>query len=328
MTNILQRWCSRAALLLVTTAALLTAFAPTAAQAQQSKTLRIGYQKSSTLITILKTQGTLEQALKDQGVKVSWHEFTSGQPLLEALNVGAVDLSADVADTVPLFAQAAGAALTYYARETPAPAAQAIIVPADSPIQTLADLKGKKVGFARAAGAHYLVIAALERAGLTLADIQQAYLTPADGRAAFDNGAIDAWAIWDPFYSATQQHKKIRVLADGSDGLADYARYYLTSTPYVQANPQTVEQVFRALREAGQWAKREPGKAAALLAPVWGLDDAVVIAANGHRTYDVRPVEAANLADQQNIADVFFTNKLLPKKIDAASASIWTAPSL
>ena len=94
--------------------------------AQAETQLRIGYQKSSTLISLLKSQGTLEKALADQDIRVSWHEFASGQPLLEALNVGNIDLSADVADTVPVFAQAAGAQLAYFARETPSPAAQAM----------------------------------------------------------------------------------------------------------------------------------------------------------------------------------------------------------
>jgi len=304
--------------------AVLAGGLPARSLAQAARTLRIGYQKSSTLITVLKLQGTLEQRLAEQGVTVSWHEFTNGQPLLEALNVGAIDLSADVADTVPLFAQAAGAALTYYARETPAPSAQAIIVRADSPIRDIAGLKGKKVGFARAAGAHYLVIAALEQHGLSVGDIQQAYLTPADGRAAFDNGSIDAWAIWDPFYAAVEQHEQVRLLADGRDGLADYARYYLASTPYVQANPRIVAQVFNALRDAGIWAKQHPDDAAALLSPAWGLDPRIVAAANNRRTYDVRAVSAGNLDRQQQIADVFLANRLLPRRIDLHQAQVWT----
>lgn len=85
------------------------------------ETLRIGYQKSSTLITVLKSQGTLERELSKQGIDVSWHEFPSGWPLLEALNIGNVDLGANDADTVPVFAQAAGARLTYFTQEAPSP---------------------------------------------------------------------------------------------------------------------------------------------------------------------------------------------------------------
>ena len=92
--------------------------------AQAEEVLRIGFQKSSTLLTLIRSQGTFERELARQGIRVSWHEFPSGLPLLESLNVGNVDLSADVADTVPVFAQAAGARLTYFARETPSPAAR------------------------------------------------------------------------------------------------------------------------------------------------------------------------------------------------------------
>ena len=162
-----------------------------AVSAEAQETVRIGYQKSSTLITLLKTQGTLEKALKADNIDVSWHEFPSGLPLLEALNVGNVDISADVAVTVPIFAQAAQAKLTYFAQEAPSPSAQAIVVRKDSPIQQLADLKGKKIAVTKAAGTHYLLIAALAKAGLEFSDITPAYLTPADGRAAFENNKVD-----------------------------------------------------------------------------------------------------------------------------------------
>lgn len=112
---------------------------------------------------------------------------------------------------------------------------------ADSPIKTVADLKGKKVGFAKAAGAHYLLIAALDKAGLAFKDIEPAYLTPADGRAAFERGAIDAWVVWDPFLAAVQRQSAVRVIADGrgqgQGDIASYQRYYLASTPFAQARP-------------------------------------------------------------------------------------------
>ena len=204
-------------------ALLASALLPNLASAEQ--TLRIGYQKSSTLITLLKARGSLEQRLSTQGIRVSWHEFPSGLPLLEALNLGNVDLSADVADTVPVFTQAAGARLTYFAREAPSPTAQAILVPADSPLRTLADLKGKRVAVTKAAGSHYLLIQALAKAGLTFKDITPAYLIPADGRAAFENHKVDAWVTWDPYVASAQRQQNARVLADGSQ-LASYQRYY------------------------------------------------------------------------------------------------------
>jgi len=291
--------------------------------AQARETVRIGYQKSSTLITLLKAQGTLEQALGKDGIDVTWHEFPSGLPLLEALNIGNVDVSADVADTVPIFAQAAQAKLTYFAEESPSPSAQAIVVPKDSPIQQLADLKGKKVAVTKAAGTHYLLIAALSKAGLKFSDIEPAYLSPADGRAAFENNKVDAWVTWEPFLTSVQRQLPTRTLADGA-GLASYKRYYLTSTPYAKAHPEVLERVYQQLQQAGSWIKANPQEAAKVLGPLWGnLDAATVEAANAHRSYQVEPVNANQLGEQQKIADAFFAAGLLPKAVDAKDVEIW-----
>jgi sulfonate transport system substrate-binding protein len=291
--------------------------------AQARETVRIGYQKSSTLITLLKTEGTLEKALGKDNIDISWHEFPSGLPLLEALNIGNVDISADVADTVPIFAQAAQAKLTYFAEESPSPSAQAIVVPKESPITQLADLKGKKVAVTKAAGSHYLLIAALNKAGLTFADIQPAYLTPADGRAAFENGKVDAWVTWEPFLTGVQRQLPSRVIADGV-GLASYKRYYLTSTAYANAHPEVLKRVYQQLQEAGSWIKKNPRDAAEVLGPLWGnLDVETVEAANAHRSYQVEPVKADQLGEQQKIADAFFAAGLLPKAVDAKDVGIW-----
>ena len=303
--------------------AAAASFAAGAAWAQPTPaTVRIGYQKSSTLTVVLKSQGTLERRLAPLNTRVSWHEFTSGLPLLEALNLDNLDFSADVADTVPVFAQAAGAQLTFVAQEAPSPAAQAIVVRADSPLRRVAELKGKKIGFAKAAGAHYLLIAALEQAGLSFKDIEPAYLTPADGRAAFERGAIDAWAIWDPFLSAAQRQSNARVLADGT-GIASYQRYYLASTKFAQARPDVLQVVYAELAKAGQWVKANPDAAAALLAPVWGVDVPTVLQANGRRSYAVRAAVPAGLAEQQKIADAFLAEKLLPRRVNALDVPVF-----
>ncbi|MFJ3371676.1 aliphatic sulfonate ABC transporter substrate-binding protein [Pseudomonas sp. NPDC086251] len=290
---------------------------------QANETLRIGYQKSSTLITVLKTQGTLDKALAQQHIDVSWHEFPSGLPLLEALNVGNVDISADVADTVPIFAQAAQAKLTYFAQEAPSPSAQAIVVRQDSPLHQLSDLKGKKVAVTKAAGAHYLLIAALQKAGLEFSDIQPAYLSPADGRAAFENNKVDAWVTWEPFLTSAQRQLPTRTLADGA-GLASYKRYYLTSTSYAKAHPEVLKVVYDQLHKTGEWVKHNPREAAQVLSPLWGnLDVATVESANTHRSYQVQPVKGDQLGEQQKIADAFFAAGLLPKAVDAKDVDIW-----
>lgn len=284
--------------------------------------LRIGYQKSSTLITLLKTRGTLEQALAPLGLRVSWHEFASGLPLTEALNVGAVDFSADVADTVPVFAQAAHARFVYVAQEAPSPKAQAIVVKQDSALRTLADLKGKRIAVTKAAGSHYLLLAALARVKLAPADAAIHYLTPADGRAAFERGSVDAWITWDPYVASVDRNPDVRILADGN-GLASYQRYYLAASSFAAARPDVLQILFDQLSQAGTWLRDHQQEAANTLAPIWGLDAETIVRANARRSYLVRAVVAQNFGEQQKIADTFLAAGLLPARVDTGQALHW-----
>ncbi|MCJ2121928.1 aliphatic sulfonate ABC transporter substrate-binding protein [Methylobacterium sp. J-077] len=294
--------------------------------ARSAATLRIGYQRSSTLIALLRQNGNLERALAPLGTGLSWHEFTSGLPIMEALNAGQIDVSADVADTVPIFAQAAGARISYIALEAPSPDAQAILVPGTSSAKTVADLRGRRVAVTKGAGSHYLLLAALAEAGLTFKDIVPAYLTPADGRAALTSGGVEAWVAWDPFLSAAQQQSGARVLRDGA-GLSLYKRYYLAADPYVAANGPVLAALFGQLAETGAWVKAQPADAAALLAPFWKIEPEVILRANARRSYRVEPVTRAALSEQQTIADAFRAEGLLPRPVDASALGIWEPPA-
>jgi sulfonate transport system substrate-binding protein len=299
--------------------------ATASAQATDAK-LRIGFQKSSSLLILLKGNGTLEKALQPLGVTVEWHEFTSGLPMVEALNVGALDLSADVADTVPLFAQAAGTQFTFFLQEKPSSTAEALVVPKDSPIKALADLKGHKIAVARASGAHYLTVAALNKTGLAFGkDVEVVYLQPADARAAFESGAVDAWAIWDPFLGAVQLQSGARILADGKALDVSYTRFYPISTVYAKANPEVARILADELAKIGKWVKDNPEEAAKIHAPLVGLDIEVVKLANSRRSYDVAQVDTAAIAEEQRIADLFVGQKLLGKEIKVADVPIWSS---
>lgn len=306
---------------LVTVTVIALGLSSIAAAQSAPEPIRIGYQKSSTLTALLKATGSLEKALAPLGVQVTWHEFTSGLPLLEAINLGNVDFGADVADTVPIFAQAAGAKLAYVAEEAASPTAQAILVRSDSPIKTIADLKGKKIAVTKGAGSHYLLIAALAKAGLSFKDISPAYLTPGDGRTAFVSGNVDAWVAWDPFLTSTQRQSGARVLTDGSNGLANYKRYYLASASYRRSDVLNV--IYTKLDEAGKWLKANPKEAAAILANLWSIDSATVEEANSHRSYKVGIVTPDGLSEQQRIADTFQSEGVLPTKVDTSAAKIW-----
>lgn len=289
-----------------------------------AREVRISMQRSSVLFTVLKVKGTLAERLAPLGFTPTWHLFTS---VIEPMNAGSVDIHADVADAVPIFTQAARAPLTFYARERGAPSAEAIIVPAESPIRTVADLKGRTVGVSRGSGSHFVLAAALKRAGLSFEDIKPAYLQAPEGAAAFEQGSLDAWSIWDPFLAFAEAKRPVRVVADAT-GLTSYHRYYLVNDSFVAAQPEVVATVYRALVEAGAWMRANPQEAVALLAPIWGdLPASVVAAANSRRTYAVEPVERAQLGEQQAIADVFHEAKLIPRALDATAVPIWQPPA-
>jgi sulfonate transport system substrate-binding protein len=299
-------------------AVLALATALPAAWAQGSEPLRIGYQKSASLLTLQRAQGTLEKKLAALGVGVKWVEFPAGPQLLEGLNVGSVDVGY-VGEAPPIFAQAAGANFVYIGNDPPAPEAEAIVVPRDSAIRTVAGLKGRKVALNKGSNVHYLLVRALEKAGLAYADIQPVFLPPADARAAFEKGAVDAWVIWDPFLAAVQKQTGARLLADGRGLVNNYA-YYLAERGYAQKQPQVVKALFDDNVEQGRWLKANLRQAAELIAPLQGLEVDVVEQALRHYQFGVAPLTPAVAAEQQKIADAFAELKLIPKPIRIVDA--------
>lgn len=307
---------ARRALLSSLAGACLTLAAP--AGAQSAATLRIGYQKSASLLALQKSQGTLEKRLAPQRVAVQWVEFPAGPQLLEGLNVGSVDVGF-VGEAPPIFAQAAGANFVYIGNDPAAPEAEAIVVPKDSPLTSVAQLKGRKVALNKGSNVHYLLVRALEKAGLTYADIQPVFLPPADARAAFERGAVDAWAIWDPFLAAVEKQTGARILADGRGVVNNYA-YYLAERGYAERNPQVIRTLFDDTVERGRWLKGNLKQAAALIAPLQGLDAGVVELSLQRYQFGVVPLTPAVAAEQQKIADTFVQLKLIPKPIRISDA--------
>lgn len=189
-------------------------FSPSSADVLEApKVFRIGFQKNG-VILVAKQRKQIEKLLEAQGITVSWHEFQFGPPLLEDLNAGAIDFGT-TGDAPPIFAQAARANLYYVAAH--GGAQNAIVVPEGSPIKSIADLKGKKIGFGKASSAHSLLLATLAKGGLNWSDITPVYLAPADAGAAFARGSIDAWSIWDPFLAGVEKQQPVRTIASSSD---------------------------------------------------------------------------------------------------------------
>jgi sulfonate transport system substrate-binding protein len=295
----------------------LVGLAPAPAAAQSDTTLRIGFQKYGTL-TLLKARGDLDRTLAARGITVKWVEFPAGPQLLEGLNVGSIDFG-NTGEAPPIFAQAAGADLVYVAHQPPAPTGEAIVVAKGSPIRSVAQLKGKKVALNKGSNVHYLLVKALEKHGLAYADIQPVFLPPADARAAFERGSVDAWAIWDPFLAAAEKQLGVRTLVDGR-GLVANHQFYLASRGFAQRQPQVVQAVVEALAKVEAWAQADPAGVVQVLAPQIGLDAATTTLAASRVAYGIQPVTAAVAAEQQKIADAFHALKLIPKPIRIADA--------
>ena len=285
-----------------------------AALAQQAapRVLRIGNQKG--LLSLLKGRGTLEQRLAPLGVKVSWTEFTAGPVQLEALNVGSIDFG-DVGEAPPIFAQAAGAPLAYVAVSVPRPQAEAVLVSEKSTITTVADLKGKKIALNKGSNVHYFLVKLLQKHGLKYADIQPVFLPPADARAAFEKGAVDAWVIWDPFLASAQKALNARLLADAT-GVVGNRSYLFSSIPYAERNADVLRIAIDEINKVDAWAKDNRSALAAELAPLYGLPKSVVDLSVGRSEYGTGRITPTILAEQQQIADAFFDLKLIPKRIE------------
>lgn len=298
-----------------TTSTSSTTGQPSAAPVANSSTssggtVRFGYQKASIL---LKSQGNLEKRLNAEGVQVEWKEFPAGPPLLEALNAGAIDIG-PVGESPPIFAQAAGADLIYAASVAPNPKGSGVLVLQDSPIQTVADLKGKKVTFAKGSSANYLIVQLLEQAGLQYSDIQPVYLTPADARAAFVQGNADAWVIWDPFFAAAETGIKSRVIANG-EGLNRLGGYYIASRQFATERPKILKTILEEVRDLEAWSDQHRGQVAAVLTSALKLDATAVKTATQRRQFGLKPVTEELIAEQQKVADVYYQLKLIPKPI-------------
>jgi sulfonate transport system substrate-binding protein len=274
--------------------------------------LRIGFQKSSVNLVLLKQRGQLEKAFP--GTRVQWVEFPAGPQILEALSVGSLDVGF-TGDAPPVFAQSAGKSLLYIGAELPKPQSSAILVPANSPLKTLADLKGRRVAFQRGSSAHFLVVRALAKAGVAWSDIQPLYLTPSEARAAFERGSVDAWGIWDPFYAAAEVDVKPRVLSNGV-GLSDNNSFYLGHPDWVKAHPKAVVSLLRQLTETDQWLQAHRTDAARLLAEFSGLGLATVLRFIERRpATPTRPLWDEVIREQQRVADAFFQQGLIPRAV-------------
>jgi aliphatic sulfonates family ABC transporter substrate-binding protein len=288
------------------------------ARAADAKTLRVGFQKGEPLLMTAKTNKDLETLLGPKGISVEWIEFQFGPPMLEAMRVGSIDIGA-VGDTPPVFAQAARADLLYIAANLGSP--QSILLPPGSKIQTLTDLKGKRLAFGRGSSAHDFALMALEKAGLRYDQIEPVYLGPADAGAAFERGAIDAWSIWEPYAALFANRPGVRTLATNKD-IGEQYSFIIGSGPFVRANPALTATLIQVFTEAAAQASAHRGDVAALLAGATGIPQDVWTRALVTDPFKVRPMSDDIIRSQQKVADRFRAQGLVPVDVKVADI-VW-----
>ncbi|WP_407148700.1 sulfonate ABC transporter substrate-binding protein [Bradyrhizobium sp. ORS 86] len=286
-----------------------------------AKDIRIGYQKNGVLV-VTRQRAALEDHFRPQGIDVKWVEFSSGPPMMEAMNVGSIHYGA-VGDSPPVFAQAAGAAIVYAAGQ-PITNGQGILVPRNSAIATIADLKGKRIGFTKGSSAHNIVIQTLEKAGLTYDDITPVYLTPPDAGPAFANGGIDAWAIWDPYFAIGETKQNGRILVNARE-ITKTNSFYIANRDFAKNNGQLLQQIVDVTASTAAWAQAHPEEVAKSLAAVTGVPLDIQTIAAKRAGFSVGPVTDEIIATQQGVADRFFKLGLIPKQI-AIRDIVWRNP--
>jgi sulfonate transport system substrate-binding protein len=301
-------------------ALVLAALAISPAQAEDKPAeIRIGTQKGG-FFPAVRQRHTVEDAFKSLGIAVKWTDFQFGPPLLEAINVGSVDFGF-VGDSPPIFAQAGGARIRYVAAVKSDGNTQAIIVPQDSTIKALADLKGKRIAFGKGSSAHNLLVAALEKAGLTWSDITPAPLAPADATAAFVKGSVDAWSIWDPYLALAELKDKARVIAFDRDVHKPNA-FYIAGSDFVEKYPSLVARLNAVFASEGRWADTHHEEVATAQAEATGVDIEAIRRFVDRSNYRVVPVDDEVIGSQQIVADRFARLGLIPKPVNVSDI-VW-----
>jgi sulfonate transport system substrate-binding protein len=280
----------------------------------RQQVVRIVRNKQLTPLAVLEKQGALEKKLTPLGFEVQWLEFAAGPQQLEALNAGSLDI-AQTAESPPVFAQAAGTPLIYLVTLPPSGKSISLLVPVDSPIKSISELKGKRVAFQKASIGHYLLVKALEKAGLKLTDVQSVFLPPPDANVAFSQGKVDAWFIWEPYATRAVEKKVGRVLLDGGN-LRDTGNFYSTSRQFYQAHSDVIKVFLEELQKAEIWSKDHRQEMAELLAPVTQLDVPTLEVMHEKYEYGLRPITEQTINKQQEVADKWYSLGLIPKQVN------------
>jgi sulfonate transport system substrate-binding protein len=278
-------------------------------------TLRVGDQAGTGAQALLTASGLLGKL----PFKVTWSDFTSGPPMLQALSAGALDVGG-VGNAPPVFAAAGGAKIAIVGALRNNPNNAALVVPKGSPITSISQLKGKKIAVAQGSSADYHLLTVLSKAGLTTHDVSLEYVQPAAGLAALSSGSIDAWDIWAPFIQQVQAQHGAKVLANG-DGYGSNYSYVVASRAAIgdTAKATAIRDYLKLLDQAHLWANTHPQAWATDWARATGLPINIMVTAAKDNTATPVPVNAQIVAEEQRLVNAFSVAGLIPAKYNFAN---------
>jgi sulfonate transport system substrate-binding protein len=293
--------------------------------AQLSKlTLRIGDQKGTGAQALLTAAGLINKL----PFKADWDDFASGPPMLQAMGAGSIDIGG-VGDAPPVFAAAAGENIAIVGALLGNPLGAAVVVPKNSPITSLAQLKGKRIAVAQGSSADYHLLAVLKLGGLTPKDVTLDYLQPAQALAAFVSGAVDAWDIWSPYIEQVVAQDGARELVTGQPIGNTYS--FEVASRSALSDPVKVAAIrdyIKLLNQAHTWSSTHPDQWAKIWAAETGLPDSVMIKAAEDSTSNAVPINSSVINSEQSITNDFYQAGLIPSDIHFANFSVATFNNL
>jgi sulfonate transport system substrate-binding protein len=282
----------------------------------KTKVLLMGYQQAGDLVRVSRV---LEKRLEPMGVKVEWAQFAQGPQLMEAMNVGKIDVGS-VGETPPIFAQAAGAQIIYAAgRKLSKGKGSAIVVPPNSPLHRLADIKGQKVVLQKASASDYFILRALEEVGLKYSDIRVLSMPNVEASGAFFQGRIPVWVTGDPYLALAEKQGKVRILRT-AEGINTPGGYYIARRNFAVENPELLRIVLEEIDQIGRWAEAHPNETAKLIAPQQKLPLDVMEVVIKRRTFALKAITPDLVQEQQEIADHFYKTGVLHKFVNIKEA--------
>jgi sulfonate transport system substrate-binding protein len=275
-------------------------------------TLHIGDQAGSGSQALLTAAGLISKL----PFKVTWSDFTSGPPMLQAMAGGAVDIGS-VGNAPPVFAAAGGDNIAVVGAFQANPLGSALLVPKNSPIHSIAQLKGKRIAVAQGSSADYHLLTVLKKAGLSVHDVTLDYLQPAEGLAALSSGHVDAWDIWSPFVEQAEAQDHARLLVSGVGFGSPYS--FTVAARGALADPAkaaAIRDYLKLLAQAHAWAATHQAAWAAVWAKATGLPASIMAKAAKDDAARAVPITSAVITSEQQVSNAFTAAGLIPGHVD------------